>query len=247
MVHDGRCPGEVLDVTFAGALRDEQQRAVEAMMRTDTGVLSAPPAFGKTVIAAAMIARRRVNTLVLVHRSDLRTQWKERLQTFLGVDAHVIGTIGGSVARRTGQIDIAVMQSLSRHSTVDPIVEAYGQIIVDECHHVGAVSFDAILKRAKARFVLGLTATPVRRDGQHPIIFMHCGPIRHTIARSRERPSTLIVERHPYTTASGIPVGAAIQDVYRHLVDDHIRTRCVAETIIRQFRAGRKTLVLVAS
>jgi superfamily II DNA or RNA helicase len=243
-VHDERHPGEILDVTFAGALRDEQQTAVEAMLRSDTGVLSAPPAFGKTVIAAAMIARRRVNTLVLVHRSDLRTQWQERLQAFLGVDARVIGTIGGGVPRPTGQIDIAVMQSLSRHGSVDPVVEAYGQIIVDECHHIGAISFDAILKRAKARFVLGLTATPVRRDGQHPIIFMHCGPIRHTIARSRERPSTLIVERHPYTTSIDVPVGAAIQDVYRHLVDDHIRTRCVAETIIRQFRTGRKTLVL---
>lgn len=111
-------------MTFAGALRDEQQTAVEAMLRSDTGVLSAPPAFGKTVIAAAMIARRRVNTLVLVHRSDLCTQWQERLQAFLGVDARVIGTIGGGVARRTGQIDIAVMQSLSRHGAVDPVVEA---------------------------------------------------------------------------------------------------------------------------
>jgi len=80
-------------------------------------------------------------------------------------------------------IDIAVMQSLSRQGEVSPLVERYGQVIVDECHHVGAVSFNAILKRTKAKFVLGLTATPIRRDGQQPIIFMQCGPIRHMAAK----------------------------------------------------------------
>jgi superfamily II DNA or RNA helicase len=143
----------------------------------DAGVLCAPTAFGKTVTAAAMIARRGVNTLVLVHRTELLKQWQERLQ-FLGVGKGVVGTIGGGKAKPTGKIDIAVMQSLSRQGEVNPLVENYGQVIVDECHHVGAVSFDAILKRTKAKYVLGLTATPIRRDGQQPIIFMQCGPIR---------------------------------------------------------------------
>ncbi|WP_420896309.1 DEAD/DEAH box helicase [Azotobacter chroococcum] len=137
------------------------------MLHHDTGVLCAPTAFGKTVTAAALIARRGVDTLVLVHRTELLKQWQERLQVFLGVGKGVVGTIGGGKAKPTGKIDIAVMQSVSRQGEVNPLVEHYGQVIVDECHHVGAVSFDAILKRTKARFVLGLTATPIRRDGQH--------------------------------------------------------------------------------
>ena len=154
------------------------------MLHHDAGVLCAPTAFGKTVTAAAMIARRGVNTLVLVHRTELLKQWQERLQAFLGVGKGVVGTIGGGKAKATGKIDIAVMQSLSRQGEVNPLVESYGHVIVDECHHVGAVSFDAILKRTKAKYVLGLTATPIRRDGQQPIIFMQCGPIRYTAAKT---------------------------------------------------------------
>lgn len=113
---------------------------------------------------------------MLVHRTELLKQWQERLQAFLGVSKGVVGTIGGGKAKPTGMIDVAVMQSVSRRGEVNPLVENYGQVIVDECHHVGAVSFDAILKRTKAKYVLGLTATPIRRDGQQPIIFMQqCG------------------------------------------------------------------------
>ena len=114
-------------------------------------MLCAPTAFGKTVTAAALIARRGVNTLVLVHRTELFKQWQERLQTFLGVGRGVVGTIGGGKAKPTGKIDIAVMQSLSRQGEVNALVENYGHVIVDECHHVGAVSFDAILKRGQGQ------------------------------------------------------------------------------------------------
>lgn len=161
-LQDERCSGEPIDVSFVGDLRPDQELAVAAMLRDDTGVLCAPTAFGKTVTAAASIARRGVNTLVRVHRTELLTQWQTRLQAFLDTDGGtgVIGTIGGGKAKPTGKIDIAVMQSLSRQGEVSALVENYGQVIVDECHHVGAASFDAILKRTKANFVLGLTATP---------------------------------------------------------------------------------------
>lgn len=155
-LHDERFVGELIDVGFAGTLRLDQETAVSAMLHHDIGVLCAPAAFGKTVTAAAMIARRAVNTLVLVHRNELLEQWQERLQVFLGVGKGVAGTIGGGKGKPTGKIDIAVMQSLSRQREVNPLVETYGQVIVDECHHVGAVSFDAILKRTKAKYVLDL-------------------------------------------------------------------------------------------
>ncbi len=192
-LQDERFAGERIHADFVGTLRPDQEQAVAAMLKHDAGVLCAPTAFGKTVTAAAIIAQRGVNTLVLVHRTELLKQWQERLQAFLGVGKGVVGTIGGGKAKPTGMIDIAVMQSLSRQGEVNALVENYGQIIVDECHHVGAASFDAILKRTKARFVLGLTATPIRRDGQQPIIFMQCGPIRHTAARPVGAPHDLEV------------------------------------------------------
>src|SRR5690606_28214283 len=128
---DERFAGTPLDIAFVGTLRIDQETAVSAMLQHDAGVLCAPTAFGKTVTAAAMIARRGVNTLILVHRTELLKQWQERLQAFLGVGKGVVGTIGGGKARPTGRIDIAVMQSLSRQGEVNPLVEDYGQVIVD--------------------------------------------------------------------------------------------------------------------
>jgi len=241
---DERYPGETLNVEFIGTLRLDQETAVSAMLHHDTGVLCAPTAFGKTVAAAELIARRGANTLVLVHRTELLKQWQVRLQTFLGVGKGVVGTIGGGKAKPTGKIDIAVMQSLSRQGEVNPLVENYGHIIIDECHHVGATSFDAILKKAKAKFVLGLTATPIRRDGQQPIIFMQCGPIRYTATRPESAPHDLEVS--PYSLYKRIELApdTPIQEVFRHLANDADRTTAIAGEIEKCFNQGRKVLVL---
>jgi superfamily II DNA or RNA helicase len=243
-VQDERAPGQPLDVSFAGTLRSDQETAVSAMLRHDTGVLSAPTAFGKTVTAAALIARRGVNTLVLVHRTELMQQWRERLQAFLNVGKEVVGTVGGGKARPTGKIDIAVMQSLSRLGETSELVENYGHVIVDECHHLSAVSFEALLKRVKARHVLGLTATPMRRDGQHAIIFMQCGPIRHTAARPDTAPQDLEVIPQIRTAPIELPDDAAIQDVFRHIACDPHRTEAIAREVEVAFSDGRKILVL---
>jgi len=243
-LNDERFSGTPLAVAFVGTLRIDQETAISALLQHDAGVLCAPTAFGKTVTAAAMIARRGVNTLVLVHRTELLKQWQERLQAFLGVGKGVVGTIGGGKSRPTGKIDIAVMQSLSRQGEVNPLVEDYGQVIVDECHHVGAVSFDAILKRVKARYVLGLTATPIRRDGQQPIIFMQCGPIRHTAATPAGAPQDLEVVPRSRFARIDLPSEAGIQDVFRHLANDRDRTNAIAAEIQGAFAQGRKVLVL---
>lgn len=244
VLHDERTSGDRIEVTFVGNLRLDQEAAVSGMLPFDAGVLCAPTAFGKTVTGAALIARRGVNTLILVHRTELLKQWQERLQAFLGVGKAVVGTIGGGKARPTGKIDIAVMQSISRQGEVDPLVENYGQVIVDECHHVGAVSFDAILKRSKARYVLGLTATPVRRDGQQPIIFMQCGPIRYTATKPTGAPQDLAVSPCTRFARIDLPAEAGIQDVFRHLSNDQARTEAIAAEIRSAYEQGRKVLVL---
>ncbi len=241
---DERFGGKPIEVSFVGNLRLDQESAVSGMLHHDTGVLCAPTAFGKTVTAAAMIARRGVNTLVLVHRTELLKQWQERLQAFLGVGKGIVGTIGGGKAKPTGKIDIAVMQSVSRQGEVNPLVESYGQVIVDECQHVGAVSFDAILKRTKARFLLGLTATPIRRDGLQPIIFMQCGPIRYTAAKPAGAPHDLEVVPRSRFTRIDLPTNTGIQDVFRHLANDPARTEAIAAEVKDAYEQGRKVLVL---
>jgi superfamily II DNA or RNA helicase len=243
-LQDERFGGNVLDVCFAGALRFDQDVAVDATLKHDVGVLCAPTAFGKTVTAAAIIAKRGVNTLVLVHRTELLRQWKERLQTFLGVGKDVVGTIGGGKAKPTGKIDIAVMQSLSRQGEVNALVENYGQVVIDECHHVGAASFDAILKRTKAKFILGLTATPIRRDGLQPIIFMQCGPIRHTAITPAGAPDDLEVIPRLRFEYINLSHEAAIQEVFREIANDSARTQAVAAEVIMAFDQGRKVLIL---
>ncbi len=241
---DDRFIGNPIDVAFGGTLRPDQEAAVTAMLHHEVGVLCAPTAFGKTVTAAAMIARRGINTLVLVHRIELLKQWQERLQSFLGVGKGVVGTIGGGKAKPTGIIDIAVMQSLSRQGEINPLVENYGHVIVDECHHIGAASFDAILKRVKAKYVLGLTATPIRRDGQQPIIFMQCGPTRHTAAKPESAPNDLAVVPHTLHKRIDLPTDTGIQDVFRHLAVDPDRTVAIASEIENAYKQGRKVLVL---
>lgn len=243
-LRDERFGGDRLDATFAGVLRPDQESAVSALLKHETGVLCAPTAFGKTVAAAALIARRGVNTLVLVHRTSLLEQWRERLRAFLAVGNDAIGTIGGGKSRPGGRIDIAVMQSLSRQGEVNRLVERYGHVIVDECHHVGAASFDAILKATKARFVLGLTATPIRRDGQQPIIFMQCGPIRYTAGKPVGAPHQLdVLPRSRFSTIELSPE-AGIQSVFQYLAQDADRTEAIAAEAHAAFREGRKVLVL---
>ncbi|EFN5192912.1 DEAD/DEAH box helicase family protein [Escherichia coli] len=240
---DKRFAGTECNAVFMGNLRAEQEEAVSALLRYDTGVLCAPTAFGKTVTAAAVIARRKVNTLILVHRTELLKQWQERLAVFLQA-SDSIGIIGGGKHKPCGNIDIAVVQSISRHGEVEPLVRNYGQIIVDECHHIGAVSFSAILKETNARYLLGLTATPIRRDGLHPIIFMYCGAIRHTAARPKESLHNLEVLTRSRFTSGHLPSDARIQDIFREIALDHDRTVAIAEEAMKAFGQGRKVLVL---
>lgn len=166
-LQDHRTAGNALPtgVRFRGALSDPQIKAFDTLAPHGHGVLAATTAFGKTVVAAALIAQRARNTLVLVHRRELLIQWVERLRAFLEIDPNDIGIIGGGRRKPTGVVDIAVIQSLVRHGEVADLVADYGHLVVDECHHLSAMSFELVARRAKARFVLGLSATVARNDG----------------------------------------------------------------------------------
>ncbi|WP_368367625.1 DEAD/DEAH box helicase [Paraburkholderia youngii] len=214
------------------------------MLRYDTGILHAPTAFGKTVTAAAMISRRGVTTLVLVHRRELLDQWRERLQSFLALDPHDIGTIGGGKSKSTGRIDVAMLQSVAPDGPRGALLRHYGHVIVDECHHVSADSFEVVLKAVNARYVLGLTATPVRRDSQQPVMFMLCGPVRHAARLPPNSPHSLEVSPQRLTSSVNVALDEPIQTVFAHLAQDPPRTDMIAAAIREQFGQARKVLVL---
>jgi len=250
-VRDERRHGSQLEVKFQGELRREQKAAADAMLRHEVGVLAATTAFGKTVVAAWLIAQRGVDTLVLVHRRQLLDQWVERLSTFLDIPAKSIGRIGGGRNRPTGRIDVAIIQSLVRKGVVDDRVAEYSHVIVDECHHLSAHSFEQVARQAKARFVVGLSATVARKDGHHPIIFMQCGPVRHQVsarAQAASRPFEHFVLVQPTgfkpTRNPDQDKRVEFQTLYQELVEDTTRTRRICEEAVDAVRNGRSPLIL---
>ncbi|MCA9212041.1 MAG: DEAD/DEAH box helicase family protein [Planctomycetales bacterium] len=250
-IRDERVSGTAIDVAFHGELRPEQESATRKLLCHDTGVLSATTAFGKTVVATWMLAERGVNTLVLVHRRQLLDQWVERLSEFLGIPPKSIGRAGGGRKKLTGQIDVAIIQSLVRKGVVKDCVADYGHVIIDECHHLSARSFELVVRRTKARYVLGLSATVHRKDGHHPIIFMQCGPVRHRVDAKSEaiaRPfeHSVIVRPTAFRPVSEANEDQRIQfqDLYRELIHDHDRNRMICEDVVQSIRDGRSPLVL---
>jgi superfamily II DNA or RNA helicase len=251
VIRDQRQGGRPLDVTFAGELRPEQTAAAEAMVSHDTGVLAATTAFGKTVIAAWLIAQRRVNTLVLVHRRQLLDQWVERLATFLGLPAKAIGRVAGGRRRPTGLLDVALIQSLIKKGVVDDLVADYGHVIVDECHHLSAQTFESVVRQAKARFVVGLSATVARKDGHHPIVTMQCGPVRYRVnarVQAAARPFEHVVLVQPTgfrsRRAPDPDRRVEFQALYRDLAADITRNRRIVDDVTDAVNSGRSPLVL---
>jgi superfamily II DNA or RNA helicase len=240
--------GAPIGVEFRGILREHQAEAAQSVIVHDEGVICAPTAFGKTVLAAWLIAQRNVPTLVLVHRQQLLDQWRERLAMFLELPVEQIGQIGGGKTKRTGRIDVAVIQSLYHEQAVKDFVAEYGHIVVDECHHLSAFTFEKVMREVKARYVVGLTATPARKDGHHPIIFMQCGPIRYRMNARTMTESTpfehVVIPRLTDFRMSDQQTEITIQDVYAALVNDQVRNDVIAADLIRAVQCGRSPLLL---
>lgn len=238
-------------VRFRGKLRQQQKGAFEALAEHDTGVLAATTAFGKTIVASALIAHRARNTLVLVHRRELLSQWVERLGSFLQIDPKQIGTIGAGKRKPTGVIDVALIQSLVRKGKVDDIVADYGYLVVDECHHLSAPSFELVARRSKAGYVTGLSATVARKDGHHPIIFMQCGPVRHQVsAKSQAAESGLRHRARERHTRFRLPEALAMAErpsmpaIYAALAEDEARNDLIFDDVLKSLEAKRSPIVL---
>lgn len=256
--------GKPISVQFNGVLRDNQQEAVNVLASNSNGVLSATTAFGKTVTAIGLIAKHGVNTLVLVHTKALLDQWVKALEQFLTIDTipeenerkrkrrkplSPIGTLSSTGNKLHGIIDIALMQSCISDNEVKTFVKEYGMVIADECHHVSAVNFEQILKTVNARYVYGLTATPIRKDGHQPIIFMQCGPIRYSadakaqmLSQSFER---LLVPRFtPFRPIVGSDL--SYTKVAQQLAEDEYRNLYIVKDVIEVLKEGRSPIILTS-
>jgi superfamily II DNA or RNA helicase len=261
--------GKKIDVAFNGELRDEQSLALDQLLHHDIGILSGTTAFGKTVVAIKLIAERKVNTLILVDKVGLLRQWQERLSDFLIVNemlpdmaiaagkkrgrkkkTSAIGQLGAGKKVLIGIVDIGLMQSLSRRGVVKDCVKDYGMIIADECHHASAFSYESILKTTSAKYIYGLTATPTRKDGHHPILFMHCGPIRYrdnAKKQAEKRPFDHYII--PRFTSLRTPLDreekdVTIQELYSEIVENNTRNQQIIEDVLDSYRRGRNCIIL---
>ena len=245
---DQRVLGESLKARFHGHLTEAQEQAAKSLLAHDLGVFVAPPGVGKTVVGIYLAAARGRSTLVLVHRKPLLDQWVAQLSLFLGLPPKGIGQIGGGKRTPTGRLDVAMLQSLVRDGTIDDVVAAYGHVIVDECHHVPAASFERVMGEVKARYVTGLTATPYRRDGHQPIIHMQCGPVRFAIdpkSEKAQRPfEHRLICRETAFRAASLGPGAGIQELYAAIAADGRRNELILNDVIGALEQGRSPILL---
>ena len=257
---DERNEGKSIKVDFKGELTDHQSEALEKLSESTDGVLSATTGFGKTVIGAKLIADKKCSALILVHTKELAAQWKERLEQFLEIDeviekrrknSSIIGQLGGGKNTINGIIDIAIMQSMFEpDKSIKHIINQYGLVLVDECHHISATNFSRILSATDAKYVYGLTATPIRKDGHHPIIFMHLGPIRYKVDAKQEAKKRdfghFIVPRF---TSTRMPLYKNkeewhITEVYQHICESNYRNKLIVSDVVHAIDSGRNPLIL---
>jgi superfamily II DNA or RNA helicase len=260
-VINNRHVGNPLNIYFNGQLNLKQEIAFTELNKFDDGVLSATTGFGKTVIGARIIAEKKVPTLILVHTKELATQWKERLEQFLTINetvekksrkkSSVIGQLGGGKNSINGIVDIAIMQSMfDKDKEVKSIINQYGLILVDECHHISAVNFSRILAAANSKYVYGLTATPIRKDGHQNIVFMLCGNIRHKVDAKQEAKLRDFKQYiTPRFTSTRMPLYKRsdewhITEVYKHICDSITRNELIVNDVIQAINNGRNPLIL---
>lgn len=254
--------GNHINVTFNGVLRPEQDAAVKAMIQHDDGILHATTAFGKTVAAAALIASRGVNTLVIVPTRALLNQWKAQMEKFLIFSGDMpegrtkrgkprkgfspVGLIGGAKDTRHGVIDVAVLQSCISDNEVKSFVRDYGMVIVDECHHIPAVNFERVLDYTDAKYIYGLTATPHREDKLDPIMYMLCGKIRFRsdakAQMARQSFGRVLVPRFTAFRAVSEKTNASMYNA--ELANDRARNDMIVADVIAALKDGRSPLIL---
>ena len=251
-ITDERETGQEIDLHFNAELYDEQKDALKALLKEEIGILSAGTGFGKTVVSSALIAKLQTNTLILVQSHALLEQWKKAIKQFLDFTP---GTIAAGKDKSTGIVDIAIVNSLIEKGSdeVKPRSYKYGMLIVDECHHVSAFSTENLVSTFKAKYVYGLTATPIRRDGHQKIIFYQCGSILYSTTTKQMNAAQdfahyFIPRFSSFHYLSELTESdsknPSINQYYEKLVSNSARNELIIEDVKNAVKAGRTPLVL---
>ena len=258
---DNRCTGMTLDVSFNGTLYEEQMRAAKAILEHDNGILAATTSFGKTVVGAYMIAQRKTNTLILVHNTEIQKNWIEDLNKFLDVNAELpeyktktgrikkrkslIGKLHAGHNSMTGIIDVAIFSSLGKSDKINPMLEQYGMVIMDECHHGAAQTVEDVVGSVKAKYVYGLTATPKREDGLEKKVFMQFGPIRFRYT-AKERAEKQGIDHfvYPRFTRLVSTSNLKVTEANRAVIECESRNKQIVSDVVNCIQNGRTPLVL---
>lgn len=246
ILKDKREKGTPTDYKFIGTLDKKQEKAMNQLLLHDIGVLSAATGFGKTVISAKIISELKTNVLIIVNRNNLLEQWKEKLSYFLGISKKEIGQIGGGKENLNGKLDIASFQSLYKRENLDELVKNYGLVIVDECHHVAAFSFERVLKSMRAKHVYGLTATPTRKDGWHKIIYMQCGDIRCRVNNKDSKSSKKVIVRktnYRYAPLEEMET-ISFSEILNDMSHNELRNSIILQDVKQSVADGRIPIVL---
>ena len=265
-ISDERQCGRHINVTFAGELRQEQKPALEEMMKYDNGILQAATAFGKTVVCSAMIAEKKVNTLIILESSALLEQWKDALEKFLDIDEKLpeyktktgrirvrkslVGKLQGAHDSMTGIVDIAMAGSLCKKGEWHPLLDQYGIVIVDECHHAASDTIAEVLQKVTAKYVYGVTATPKRSDGLEKINYMLLGPIRYSYsAKEKVKAQGIPHLVYPRFTRTVLPRGVTAEkmhpnEAYEMLRHNEARDEQILSDVKNCIAAGRTPVIL---
>ncbi|MBA4417404.1 MAG: restriction endonuclease subunit R [Syntrophus sp. (in: bacteria)] len=229
--------------TFTGTLTPAQEEAKAAILKRDHGTLTAPTGSGKTVLALSIIATRKQPTLVIVHTKELLTQWIDRAASFLNIPVKEIGMIGNG-KQHIGKITIGTVQSLKKHD----IYKHFGQVIVDECHHTPSTTFLEVITGFDAKYILGLSATPYRRDGLTRLIYFYLGDVVHRIEKSDLIqsgdlvPLEVIKRETAFTT--WLDPTEEYSGMITELTEDTERNRLIVRDVEKEYRQGETCLIL---
>ena len=246
MLTDKREIGSTTNYSFIGELNEKQEKAKRQLLLHDMGVLSAATGFGKTVISAKIISELKTNVLIIVNRTNLLQQWREKLSYFLQIPKKEIGQMGGGKEKLNGKLDIASFQSLYKKENLNQIVKDYGLVIVDECHHVAAFSFENVLKNIRAKYVYGLTATPTRKDGWHKIIYMQCGDVRCRVYNKDTKNNKKVIVRktnYQYTHLEEME-HISFSEILNDMSHNEPRNHIILQDVKDSIEEGRIPIVL---
>ena len=265
-MEDERQQGRKINVDFKGELRPEQDKALKELIRYDNGILHAATAFGKTVVSSAIIAQKKINTLIILESSALIEQWKEALEKFLNINEglptyetktgrvrkrkSLIGTLQGAHDSMTGIIDIAMAGSLCKKGKYHKMMNEYGLVLIDECHHSASETIANVLKEVKAKYVYGVTATPKRGDGLEKINYMLIGPIRYSYtAKEKAKEQGIQHLVYPRFTMTVPPRGVITDkmhpnEAYEIIHNNDVRDEQIIEDVKNCVAAGRTPVVL---